>query len=51
MNPLALITRGFQGEKIIKRYYELPIIIKIDYGDIEIENLIEQEINLTVEVD
>ena len=53
MNPLSLITKGILGvvESVINRYYELPIQVDIDYGDIKVENLIEQEINLIVEVE
>ncbi len=53
MQPLSLITKGILSKisGIINNYYELPIQVDIDYGEIEIENLIEQEINLIVELE
>ena len=53
MIPLTKITHGFigSGDITVDKYYELPIQVDIDYGDIEVENLMEREISLTVEVE
>ena len=51
MNPLSLITKGIQclaGNIIVKKYYELPVELEIEHGDIDLEILKEHLIEITV---
>lgn len=48
---LGKITHGFlgQGDIIVEKFYELPIQLDVDYGEIIIENKIEREIEIVIE--
>ena len=50
---LGKITHGFlgQGDITVEKFYELPIQLDVDYGEILVENLVDREINLTIEVE